>query len=381
MKKKRQESFYIIVQPGLEALCASELAKCLGDNAPPCQIEHGGIGFSGCLNELYQASLWLRSASRILVRFGQFTCRDFPTLYRKAKNLPWGMYLRHAGVLQVQASCRGSRLNHTGRIAETLSDACARALGQEPTSRTGDNNVPPQTLFVRLHNDICTLSMDCSGDHLHRRGYRTQTTAAPLRENLAAACLLQYRWSGRQAFLDPFCGSGTFAIEAALIAGNRPAGAQRDFAFMNWPGYRQGLWQAIQLQAEQQQRAVKVPIFASDRDPRALEAAKINARNAGVYDTISWQQQSIENLSLPIENGLWLCNPPYGERLESEISTSQRLRQLQQLHRQRLPSWQAAALLPTCPHTACRALLKFSNGGLDVGLFPISKETPRAPSS
>ena len=242
MKKDCEQPLFAITAPGLEALCAGELTALGLANRPV----PGGVEFHGGLREIYLANLWLRTATRVVVRLDSFRCRSFPDLFQRTRRLPWGQFLRTQTRVEVSASSRGSRLFHTDRIADTVREAIGHdsAVSLAPCT---------QRLLVRFEDDICQLSVDSSGELLHRRGYRQDAAPAPLRETLAAAMLLLAGWDGRERLLDPLCGSGTLPIEAALLAGRRPPGAQRTFAFMDWPGYRPGLWQALQVEAVRQQ--------------------------------------------------------------------------------------------------------------------------------
>lgn len=365
--KKSTEQFFAIVPPGFEQLCAHELSQIVSS---PVAVEHGGVFFEGKLRELYLANLWLRCASRVLVRLDTFGCRDFPTLFRKAARLPWGRFIKPGRAIQVRVSCHQSRLNHTNRIAETLTDAITKALGSGINET--EQQTPPQLVFVRFDQDQCQLSIDSSGELLHRRGYRGQMTPAPMRETLAAGCLMHFGWHGEKDFCDLLCGSGTLAIEAALIAANLPPGRQRSFAFQQWPGYRDGLWQALLSEARQQQQAVQVHIQASDLCPDAIAAARHNSQRAGVSELLTLSQQDYQLAKPPSSSGLWLSNPPYGERLKSDLSTRQLYTALQRKLEDDFPGWRGGVIFPQQQMSAA-ATLKFRNGGLAVGLYPLHK--------
>jgi putative N6-adenine-specific DNA methylase len=332
----------------------------------------GGVEFCGALRELYLANLWLRTASRVVVRFGELRCRDFPTLYRKALQLPWGRYVKPGTRLQVRATCRRSRLQHTERIADTLNKAMIRALGGGDTAESG----PKQLLIVSLEDDLCRLSFDSSGELLHRRGYRQDVGAAPLRETLAAGILMLLGWQGERPLFDPMCGSGTFLIEGALLALHRPPGAERKFAFMDWPRYRPGLWQALLLEAAKQGRDSCPVLTGADRDAAVLEAARRNAKRAGVEEYLSLQPMELsQQSSSPSLPGLVLSNPPYGARLgRGELDDTYRA--LGRVYREILPEWQRAFLCPD-PRLAKTIGLPLTqsanlqNGGIRVGLFAV----------
>ncbi len=192
MDHRSVEQFYVVVAPGLEQVCADELAA-LGIAVPA--TGSGGIGFTGRLADLYRANLQLRTASRVLVRFGRLRCRSFPDLYQQAARLPWGRFVRAGTSPQWRVTCRNSRLMHTGRLAETLAAAVDHAMGRA-TQPPGVNG---QLMLARLVDDVMELSVDSSGELLHRRGYRTSVAAAPLRETLAAGVLQLLGWNGDRA--------------------------------------------------------------------------------------------------------------------------------------------------------------------------------------
>ncbi len=213
--KSRKETIFAVVAPGLEAVCAGELAH-LGIDG---RMVPGGVEFEGGLEALYRANLWLRTAGRLLVRLGSMKARDFPDLFNKAKRLPWGKFIRPGTPLEVRAASHRSRLMHSGRLAETIAAAAAQALGSGTAATEGI----AQRVLVRLEDDRCQISIDSSGERLHRRGYRQSVTRAPLRETLAAGVLLLLGWDGSVPLLDPMCGSGTFryrrgALGAAVAA-------------------------------------------------------------------------------------------------------------------------------------------------------------------
>lgn len=365
--KQRQDRYFAVTLPGLEAVCADELTRLGVGCVNPVA---GGVEFEGGLRELYLANLWVRTATRILVRVGEVQARDFPGLYRKLVKLPWGRFLKPGCRFEVRAKCRRSRLVHSDRVAETVSDAIDKALGD-----FAQTDAEPQLVFVRLEDDQCQLSVDSSGPLLHRRGYRQQAVAAPLRETLAAGILLSLGWDGSKGLVDAMTGSGTFAIEAALIAGRRAPGRQRRFAFMDWPRYRDGLWQALLKEADRERvDVVNVPICGVDLNPQAINAAKENASRAGVAEMIDFSVRPMQELTAPAADGLILCNPPYGERLGRGEELAGLYGDLGHLYQKQFATWQAALLSPR--ESLARATwlkwntcFQFSNGGLKISLL------------
>ena len=367
--KKRQSQFFVITAPGLEKICGAE-ALALGlDEVLPSS---GGVAFSGGLRELYLANLHLRTATRILVRIGELKATDFPELFRKALQFPWGSFLRSDTVVEIRATAHRSRLIHTGRIVETVNAAIDRSLGRGAGSDVGSGF--KQLILVRFEDDICTISCDSSGELLHKRGYRSATGAAPLRETLAAAALLLLGWDGSIPLCDPLCGSGTIAVEGGMIATNRPPGRQRSFAFMHWPGYRPGLWQALTADADRKIVAPASPIYASDSDSQVLTAARQNAQQAGVAENIYFSCAELQSLPVRTMPGLVLCNPPYGIRLEQGEDLRALYRNLGQGFQRAFPGWTIAFVVPD-EHLAAATRLELRtharlvNGGLPVSLY------------
>lgn len=367
MDHRSTENLFAVVSPGLEAVCAGEM-KALA--LVPQEIVAGGVVFSGKLRDIYLANLWLRTASRILVRFAEFRSRDFPDLYRRTHRLPWGRFIRPETSLSFRVTCHASRLNHTTRIAETLESAANQALGRS-TNPAGKN---PQMVMVRVVDDQVAISIDSSGELLHRRGYRQAVTVAPLRETLAAGILRLLDWQGAAPLTDPMCGSGSFLLEGALLAQNQAPGLNRSFAFMHWPGFRDGLWTLLRSEAKRAVKAQPLAINGSDESPQAVAAAKENCRRNGLADQVVIEQRALAEQPVYEDRGLVICNPPYGKRLDLGEYPESYYRELgEQLHRV-YPNRQLAMV---CPNPALvkatglpfKQIASLDNGGLKVGLF------------
>jgi len=270
----------------------------LSGKPPPClsrlngmggELQSGGIEFQGSLHDVYRASLYLRTASRVLVRLGEFYASAFPELRRKASRLHWENYLAPERPIALRVTCQKSRLYHEAAVAERLAGAIADRLGKPPPVQKYHEDMStdfPQLIVVRLVDNLCTISMDSSGALLHRRGYRLATAKAPLRETLASAMVMASGWDMTSPFLDPFCGSGTIPIEAALLARRVPAGYSRRFAFMDWPNFDSKFWNELLAHAGKAIASDIPKIIASDRDAGAIQAAQANAERAGVADCI-----------------------------------------------------------------------------------------------
>lgn len=366
MDHKQPEPLFAIVAPGLEATCARELA---GLGLADLDVVPGGVGFSGRLADLYRANLQLRTASRMVVRLARFRSRDFPELYRAAARLPWGKFIRPETAVHWRVTCRNSRLIHSGRVAETLQAAIGHALGGEvAVSAAG------QLLLARVVDDIVELSVDSSGELLHRRGHRTHIAAAPLRETLAAGVLQLLGWTGSEPLADPLCGTGTFLLEGALLAGKRAPGLDRSFAFMYWPGYRAGLWTQLCTEARHEERSCPAAISGGDADAGALAAARANLASAGLADAVQLQHLPLAAQLVHAGTGLVVCNPPYGKRLTTEEPLAEYFAGLGLELARVYPQWRKALLIPE-PRLAkatglpLRQVAELDNGGLRVGLY------------
>ena len=341
-------SCFAICAPGLEPYALQELRdlKLRPENAAPGD---GGVAFEGGLRALYQANLHLRTASRVLIRVGEFYAAAFSELRKKAARLPWEKYLRPGGPVLIRVTCHKSKLYHSDAVAERIAGALEDRLGASPDrqrpSAEADDDAPAAALIVaRLDHDRCTLSLDSSGALLHLRGYRLATAKAPLRETLAAGMLLAAGWDGQSPLLDPFCGSGTIAIEAACLALRLAPGRNRRFAFMNWPGFDGGLWSAVTAEAEAQRRTAAPAIAASDRDAGAIAAARDNALRAGAAEAIEFSHRAVSDVVPPAGQGWVVTNPPYGLRLDNGHDLRNLYARFGRVLGERCPGWHVALL-------------------------------------
>lgn len=337
-------SYFAVAAPGLERLAEREL-NALGIGA---EASTGGASFSGGRVNLYHANLHLRTASRVLVRLGGFHAAAFSELRKKASRLPWEAYLRPGQSVAIHATSHKSKLYHSDAVAERIAGAIADRLGQAPVVEKGSDEPEtpgPQLIIVRLVRDQCLISLDASGALLHQRGYRLATAKAPLRETLAAAMLLAAGWDKAAPLVDPFCGAGTIAIEAALLAQNLAPGRARRFAFMDWPDFDDRLWRRLLVEAE---AAVVQPaatiIQASDRDAGAIAAAQANAARAGVAGAIQFSQRAVSDLEPPVGPGWVMTNPPYGRRLNDGPDLRNLYARFGQVLRRRCAGWRLAVL-------------------------------------
>jgi len=331
----------------------------------------GGWLLSGSLEDVYRSNLYLRTASRVSVRLGEFYAAAFSELRKKASRLEWERYLSPGQPVHLSVTCHKSRLYHSDAVAErvvgAINDRFSNSKKETQPSKNG------QLVLVRLVNDLCTISIDSSGALLHKRGYRLESTKAPLRETLAAALLLLSGWSGEMTLIDPFCGSGTIPIEAALLARNIPPGVARDFAFMHWPGFVPHEWERVLHSARDGIIRQDSHIFGYDRDQGAVQSAISNASRAGLNEVIHFQRQSISELSPPRSNPGWLItNPPYGVRISGSKDLRNLYARFGNLLTTAFSRWQAGILCYDKKLTANLGLppqqtsYHFTNGGLPV---------------
>lgn len=375
------EKLLAVCAPGLEALLGREL-QVLGllgaKSAWPAWTKQGsgGVEFQGALEDVCRANLRLRVADRVLVRLGEFRASSFEDLRRISARLPWKRFLSKGRPVAFRVDCRKSKLYHEGAVAERLAGAISDCLGRETRvaklSEDGSGNLP-QIIVVRVENDLCSVSLDSSGTPLRKRGWRLATAKAPLAETLASAMVLASGWDRTSPLLDPFCGSGTIAIEAALLARNAAPGLCRKFAFMDWPGFDQDLWESLKSDAAGEGTAAAPKIMASDRDAGAIESAQANAKRAGVADRIEFACKAVSAIDPPAGPGWVVTNPPYGVRLGSSKDLRNLYARLGQVLGAKCQGWHATVLCGSSSLIGAAGLglepvLSTMNGGLKVSL-------------
>jgi putative N6-adenine-specific DNA methylase len=358
-------------------LVAAEL-RALGESP---KIEEGGVAWRGDATSLCRANLWLRTASRVVVRIARFRAEAFHELERHARRISWEQFVAPGGAVRFRVTCRKSRLYHSDAVAQRMAGAIEHRLGaasryaakdgpgDDETADTGTE----QLFVVRLAHDQCTVSADSSGALLHLRGYRQAVAKAPLRETLAAALLAAAEWTGDTPLIDPLCGSGTIPIEAALIARRIPPGISRQFACLEWPGFpRVELARLLDAARAQMLPSSPVPIIGSDRDAGAISAARSNAERAGVTVDVQFSQHAISALVAPDSpSGLLAANPPYGMRVGERHEIRNLFAQLGHVARRHCPGWNLAIFSPDAKLTSqvgfpMRTVLRTRNGGIPV---------------
>jgi putative N6-adenine-specific DNA methylase len=373
------DTYFAVTAPGLEPFTALELTT-LGFqlSASSFKPSDGGILFKGDLTGLYRANLQLRTASRILARLGTFFyATTFPELQKRTSRLPWERCLTPGQPVAMRVTCHQSKLYHSDAVARSVSAGMEERLGKaSPLVKTDEeaDGHPPQLILVRLVDDKCTISVDSSGELLHKRGYRLAVAKAPLRETLAAALLMASGWDQSAALLDPFCGSGTIPIEAALMSLGIPPGINRRFAFMDWPGFDSQKWTDIRngsASIHPSSFSVDPAIFASDRDAGAIKMAQANAERAGVEDSVEFKCQAVSSITPPAGLGWVVTNPPYGVRVSQGKDLRNLYAQFGNVMRRQCSGWSLAVLfndpvLLGQMHMDLNTSLGFINGGIGV---------------
>ncbi len=355
-----------VCPPGLEQLCADEL-KALGLRPKPAGP--GVVEFRANPRQLYSANVWLRTAGRVVVRLATFRATDFMHLQEHAGAIDWSRWVAPGRAPRFRVSTSQSKLYHTKAIAQRLHQvSLPPSIGE-----------PEQLFIVRITRNTVTVSADASGEALHHRPWRVDLGEAPLRPTMAAACLLAAGWDGRRRIVDPFCGSGTIAIEAALLGLGLPPGGEREFAFHTWPSFDTGAWAsvagAVKAAYDRVSSGDEQPpeIDASDRDPAMVEATRRNAERAEVGHLIPVEERVVSHLRGRTGPGLLITNPPYGKRMGSSKLMNLYSR-LGAVARERVPGHDLALLtahrkLAAQADGAARPVLRFRHGGLGVKLY------------
>ncbi len=304
--------------PGVEAILHAE-AKTL--KLARLERQVGGVRFEGTLADLWRANLCLRTAVRVLLRLARFEAADADALYRGVSEIDWSAFARPEGTLLVAAQTNESKLDHSEfaeqRTKDAIVDAFRRKAGVRPSV---DKDDPDLRVHLHLFRDRATLSLDASGESLHKRGWRVHQGPAPLAETLAAALVLASDWDRRAPLLDPFCGSGTIAIEGACLATNTPSGFLRRFGFERWLGHDAQRFAAFRRSLEAARtHPGKLYILGSDLDREQIEGARANAAAAGVDELVAFEVADARDLAPRKGWNAWIVtNPPYGQRLGEE---------------------------------------------------------------
>jgi len=336
--------YFATVARGLEDVAANEL-KSLG--AKEVRPDFTGVHFTGDSALLYRVNLWSRIIFRVLVPIRTFPCRDADQLYREVQKIDWRDYLTPENTLAVDCTGKNEQLNHTHFTALQVKNAIADQQRQQTGKRSSVNTQSPD-LRINLHiyQNRAVLSLDSSGESLHRRGYRPAMGLAPLKETLAAALLEMAEWDVNMPFLDPLCGSGTLPIEAALKALKIAPGLFRGkFGFETWQDFDEDVWQDLLEEAQNAElSSLPAPIYGSDRASDIVAQAQTNAKMCGLSSYLYFFEQELADLEPPADSGIIICNPPYGKRIGNEEELGDFYKLLGDVFKQRFKGWTAYIL-------------------------------------
>lgn len=303
---------------GLEEVLEKEIIDLGGQNITPLKR---AVQFEGDLELLYRANYELRTAVRILRPIARFTIKNEQELYDSIQTINWEDYMSVRDTLAIDGAVSSPYFNHSKYIAQKTKDAIVDQF-RSKMGRRPDVDITNPHLRINVHiwEDECTVSLDSSGDSLHKRKYRVEQTTAPLSEVLAAGMIKLTGWNADSDFVDPMCGSGTLLIEAAMMAYNIPPQlVRKDFGFMNWVDFDARLWRQVKQDARKRQRAFKHKILGFDLDPEAIKVTRTNLKEVHLDTRVTVSQRDFAELALEEKNGgVLVINPPYGERLEEE---------------------------------------------------------------
>lgn len=298
---------------GLENVVARELQQLGYED---CKVTDGRVVFSGDEHDIARCNLWLRSADRVLIRVGEFPATDFGELFDRTIDLPWAELLPIDAQFPVKGRSVRSRLHAVPKVQGVTKKAIVESLKKTHNRFRFDETGAEFVIEVSLLKDIATLTIDTTGPGLHKRGYRAIVGTAPLRETMAAGLIQLSYWNTDRPLIDPFCGSGTIPIEAAMIGQNIAPGLQRSFAAEDWPWIKRQIWKDARTEARDlKKKSLPAPIMAYDHDPDAIRLSQRGATDAGVGGSIRFGVQEVSDLRTPLKYGCVITNPPYGERL------------------------------------------------------------------
>jgi putative N6-adenine-specific DNA methylase len=362
----RRQDLFAVTLPGHEAFCAGEL-KALSDTLVIKSAVRGGVAFTGRLTDLYLANLHVRTAIRILMRLTRFKATNFKQLETQTRKIPWELYLSPGTLPDLNVTARHCRLYHTGAVADHIRAGIAAYWQKHGVGVQRSNT---QTLFLRLQDDRATVSLDSSGQPLYRRGLKTHAAQAPLRETTAAAILMLAGYRPDMVLVDPMCGSGTFSLEAALVAKHAAPGLRRKFAFMQWPAFRPRQWNHYHQKAAAKRCPITAPLIrASDVDRAAVGRLQDCIDRNEMADAVTVAQQDFFSLRPPTithRPALIVLNPPYGRRLQKQSDNEKQYQEIAAKLKTDFRGWKTALVVPTAG-LANRLKLNLTPSRLDHG--------------
>lgn len=366
----KQHKFFAVVIPGLERIAARELESL---SAHDIEIEYGGVNFTGTLPLLYRVNLRARTITRVLMRLRTFRSMTLEGLGYDLEKVAWHLFFDENTKLEVEVNTHHSRLNHSDEIADFSQNTIQKLLPKIGTSKDTQHQ---QTLHIRIDNNRGILSLDTSGERLDRRGYRLESGKAPLRETIAAAMLQWSGWKPEQTLLVPMCGSGTIAIEAALLGLNTAPNLTHDFSYSHFPSFKDKEYQKVLKKCVDMQKETALHIMATDSHASALETCKKNVARAGITESIHIENMDIHQLQKPTteHGGVLILNPPYGLRIGDEkkvLSLWVDMGKVIRNHFMDDDTWKTIIICPDVAHEKALSLpvkkrLKLKHGGLDA---------------
>jgi len=369
----QQHKFFAIVLPGFERIAARELEAL---SAHDISIAYGGIHFSGTMPLLYRVNLRARSITRVLMRLRTFRSMTLEGLKYDLEKVAWHLFLDDETELEVEVHTHRSRLNHSDEIADFTKETLGKLM-----PKVGRSAKHKQVVHIRIENNRGVLSLDTSGERLDRRGYRLASGKAPLRETIAAAMLLWADWKPEQTLLVPMCGSGTIAIEAALLGLQKAPNIHHDFSFKHYPSFKEKPFQKVLEKCISMEKTIPLHIHASDDNESAITFCQDNATRANVLKYIHIKQLDIHILEKPEteHGGILMLNPPYGQRIGDEQKTMSLWVDIGNLIRQHFlddDSWTTVIICPDIEHEKALKLpikkrLRIKHGGADVMLLKV----------
>lgn len=329
---------------GLEAVVARELRELGYDDL---EVENGKVSFTGGEKDIARCNLWLRSADRVLLKMAEFKAVTFEELFQGALAVDWGEYIPKNGRMHVVGKSVKSTLFSVPDCQAIVKKAVVEKMKKKYPVKWFSEDGPDYKIEVALLKDVVTLTMDTSGPGLHKRGYRKTAGEAPLKETLAAAMVLLSRWQPQRFLTDPFCGSGTILIEAALVGKNIPPGLRRSFAAESWPFIPAAVWRSVREEANALANANEADflLVGYDMDGRVLQKARANAEQAGVGRYIDFHRQAFTEFSSGKKYGCVVTNPPYGERISEKQEVEALYREMGRRFSS-LPTWSFFILTP-----------------------------------
>ncbi|HEY9080417.1 class I SAM-dependent RNA methyltransferase [Magnetovibrio sp.] len=365
MKSDNNLEIFLVATPGLEDVLRAEAVE-KGFRKPTPVV--GGVTIRGNWTDVWRANLEIRGASRVLVRIDAFRAQHLSQLDKRARQFAWGDILRPDVPIRVEATCKNSRIYHSGAAAQRIEQAIHDVLGA-PISREGDVSIK-----ARIEDNMCTISIDTSGATLHKRDHKEAVSKAPMRETLASLFLRQCGYKGNEPVVDPMCGSGTFVIEAAEIAAGLYPGRTRHFAFEHLVNFDETVWR--DLRARPGRPMPDVHFFGYDRDAGAIRMSRANAERAGVAHLVEFAQQPVSELTPPDgPPGLVIVNPPYGSRIGNMKNLYPLYSALGQTLKERFSGWRVG-LVTNADSLAKQTKLPFtqqtppvSHGGISIKMY------------